>query len=307
MNSTLYPKFTLTALAFAALGICAPAHAAHKRALLVGVHAYAYAHGTTGPFVDLGAQADIDLIRKTLIDKYGFAPADIVTLTTPTQTTKASILRNFRSVLIDKTHPGDILYFHFSGYGSQVADIDDPSGVDQTFVPSDWTADGSTDIREPVVDGLIADAVGKHPATFLLTFDAAHTGSGPGVGRGVDFEARFGHPPVKAPMRSMRGARMMLRGARMMLRGGGPKHGFVRIDACQDGQTDIETQNAGHPVGRLSLLLAQALRKAAPTATYRDIFDQIDIAMRHGHPSQNPVIDGDLDSKVFNGAGTNKT
>src|SRR3569833_698893 len=113
-------SFGRVAVAAFAMSLCIPAHAAHKRALLIGVHAYE--HGANSVFADLNTGTDVQVIRQTLIDKFGFAPADITTLTTAEQTTRQSILDNFRKVLIDGVRPGDVLYFHFSGHGSQVPD-----------------------------------------------------------------------------------------------------------------------------------------------------------------------------------------
>src|SRR5579862_6655610 len=52
----------------------------HKRALLIGVHRYQRAGGV---FPDLNTESDVAAIRAVLIRKFGFAPDDIVTLTSP--------------------------------------------------------------------------------------------------------------------------------------------------------------------------------------------------------------------------------
>src|SRR5258708_11797581 len=98
------------ALAFAILcvgmSLSTPEAAARKHALLVGVHAYQ--HGPNSVFADLNAASDVAAIRQALIDKFGFSPADIVTLTSQQATTRDSLLAEFRRVLIDGTQPGDI-------------------------------------------------------------------------------------------------------------------------------------------------------------------------------------------------------
>ena len=303
MNSKHRVTFGQIALAFAALALSTPAQAAHKRALLIGVHAYA--HGPNSVFADLNTGSDVQVIRQTLIDKFGFAPADIVTLTTSAETTRQSILDEFHKVLIDGVRPGDVLYFHFSGHGSQVADPKEPTGLDETIVPSDWALDGSKDIRDKELGGLIAETVAEHPASFLLTFDSCHSGTvtrgGRMMVRGVSYEKRYGRP-VPGGL-AKRGARMQLRGARMQLRGAGGTGGYVVISACRDDQSAVETEDQNHQaLGRLSYLLTNAMQTAGPGTTYRDLYEKINAEMLEQFPGQNPVVEGDEDSTIFNGA-----
>jgi len=286
---------------FGALTLAHPALAAHKRALLIGVHNYE--HGPNSVFADLNTGSDVQVIRQTLIDKFGFAPADIVTLTSASQTTRQSIVDTFRKVLIDGVRPGDVLYFHYSGHGSQVADPKEPTGLDETIVPSDWETDGSKDIRDKELGSLISQAVAEHPSSFLLTFDSCHSGTitrgGRMMVRGVSYEKRYGRPAPNGV--STRGARMQLRGARMQLRGG-VDPGYVVISACRDDQSAVETEDQNHqPIGRLSYLLASAMQDAGPDTTYRDLYEKIDADMLEQFPGQNPVVEGGEDTKLFNG------
>lgn len=302
MNKNLTHKFQRTLVAIVLLLTAIPAIAApHKRALLIGVHAYE--HGPNSVFADLNTVSDVSVIRQTLIDKFGFAPADIVTLTSPEETTRQSIIDEFRKVLVDDTQPGDILYFHYSGHGSQIADPNDNTGLDETIVPSDCALDGSKDIRDKEINGLIAEVAAKHPASFLLTFDSCHSGTitrgGRMMIRGVSYEKRFGKPvPAGVPATADKS-----RGARMMLRGKEITHGFVVISACRDDQSAVETEDANHqPLGRLSYLLSNAMRDSGPDTTYRDLYEKINAQMLADYPGQNPVIEGDEDSSIFNGA-----
>jgi hypothetical protein len=302
MNKKSSVKFQSTLIAITALlitGIVIPAQAAHKRALLIGVHAYQ--HGPNSVFADLNTVSDVTAIRQALIDKFGFAPADIVTLTSAEDTTRQSILDEFRKVLVDNTEPGDVLYFNYSGHGSQVPDPNEPTGLDETIVPSDWVLDGAKDIRDKEINQLIAQVGEKHPASFLLTFDSCHSGTitrgGRMMIRGVSYEKRFGKPaPTGSSAPSTRGSRMMLRGKEIT-------HGFVVISACRDDQSAVETEDQNHqPLGRLSYLLTNAFRDATPDTTYRDLYETINAQMLEQYPGQNPVVEGDEDAKIFDGA-----
>ena len=97
------------------------------------------------------------------MDRFGFAAGDIRTLTTGSETTRESILKAMQDCLVTPTRPGDIIYFHYSGHGSQVPDPKDPSGMDETLVPSDWTQDGAKDIRDKEIRQIIGQIQAKRP------------------------------------------------------------------------------------------------------------------------------------------------
>ena len=281
-----------------------PAQAQHKRALLIGVHQYK--HGPNSIFGDLDTESDVAAIRQALMDHFGFAAGDIRVLTTAPETTRASILQAMQDFLVAPTGPGDIVYFHYSGHGSQVPDPKDPSGVDETLVPSDWVQDGAKDIRDKEVRQIIGEIQAKKPGSLTLTFDSCHSGTITRGGRmrvrGVSFEKRFGRPAPTAPGSPAAGK---TRGAFGSLLPGpaqadrpqsGAKSGYVVISACRDDQSAVETEDENHiPMGRLTFLLCRALRDAKPGMTYQDLFEQVDSLMRQNYSDvrQDPQIEGD--------------
>ena len=282
--------------------LCAlPAQAQHKRALLIGVHQYK--HGPNSTFGDLDTESDVAAIRQVLIDHFGFGAGDIRVLTTGQETTRASILQAMRDALVTPTGPGDIVYFHYSGHGSQVPNPKDPSGVDETLVPSDWTQDGARDIHDKEVRQIIGEIQAKNPASLTLTFDSCHSGTITRGGRmrvrGVSFEKRFGKPAPPAPPSPAAAGKT--RGAFGGLLPGQaqaekPKSGYVVISACRDDQSAVETEDENHiPMGRLTFLLCRALRDAKPETTYQDLFERVDSLMRQNYSDvrQDPQIEGD--------------
>lgn len=84
-----------------------------KLALLVGVNEYPQSESLTG------CLTDIELQKELLIQRFGFNTADILTLT-DVQATRENIESAFLEHLISQVKPGDVVVFHFSGYGSQV-------------------------------------------------------------------------------------------------------------------------------------------------------------------------------------------
>ncbi len=84
-----------------------------KLALLVGINQY-----SDSP--DLrGCVTDVELQRELLIHRFGFHPQDVLTLT-GNQATREDIETAFIEHLSEQAVAGDVVVFHFSGYGSQV-------------------------------------------------------------------------------------------------------------------------------------------------------------------------------------------
>ncbi|MEL6615417.1 MAG: caspase family protein, partial [Bacteroidota bacterium] len=121
-----------------------------QRALLVAINAYnpPGAQPQERSFADLsGPVNDLRLMRETLINRYGFRPENIDTLT-DAQATREGILTGI-SAWIDRAEPGDHLTFYFSGHGSQAdappGATDDGDQKFETIVPYD-AALGASDV-----------------------------------------------------------------------------------------------------------------------------------------------------------------
>lgn len=93
-----------------------------KLALLIGINAYpakALEATATADLTLKGCLTDVALQRELLIHRFGFEPADILTLINQ-QATRAGIETAFREHLIQQAQPGDVVLVHFSGYGSLI-------------------------------------------------------------------------------------------------------------------------------------------------------------------------------------------
>ncbi len=84
-----------------------------KLALLIGINQYP----STQPLG--GCLTDVELQRELLIHRFGFQAADILTLTEQ-QATRQQIETAFVEHLAKQAQPGDVVVFHFSGYGRRV-------------------------------------------------------------------------------------------------------------------------------------------------------------------------------------------
>ena len=88
-----------------------PTH--RKLALLVGVNDYGAGFSLKGCVTDVERQKDL------LLHRFGFNTQDILTLTDK-EATRESIETAFVEHLIKQAKPGDVVIFHFSGYGNYV-------------------------------------------------------------------------------------------------------------------------------------------------------------------------------------------
>ena len=119
--------------------------AARKLALLVGINQYG------GDFSLEGAVTDVELQLELLKYRFGFQSEDILTLRNE-EATRINIESAFVDHLINQARPGDLVVFHFSGYGRRLNwETDDGnSSWKNSLVPVDGRLSGSR--NQPVND-----------------------------------------------------------------------------------------------------------------------------------------------------------
>jgi len=84
-----------------------------KFALLVGINEYSQ----NSPLA--GCVMDVELQRELLIHRFGFLDSHILTLT-DAQASRESLENAFQEHLVKQAKPGDVVVFHFSGYGCRI-------------------------------------------------------------------------------------------------------------------------------------------------------------------------------------------
>ena len=151
-----------------------------KLALLVGVNQYP----DNIPSLQ-GCLTDVEMQQELLIHRYGFNPADIMTVTDNSEIkpTRSGILEAFEEHLIKQAKPGDVVVFHYSGHGSQV--------IDSNPIPEFGELNGTMvayDARSELANETgVGDIMGK--TLFLLMYalptdnvtvvlDSCHSGGG---------------------------------------------------------------------------------------------------------------------------------
>jgi len=161
-------------------------HAATKKALLVGINHYKnlpfYSHRLKRWITNLqGSINDVRIMRELLISRYGFRAEDIKVLTNE-EATRESILHYFESRLVRGTREEDLVFFYFSGHGTQIPDQngDEEDGMDETLCPYDLVPVGAANLKETraIIDDELGVMFRKVKARDVVVIvDACHSGS----------------------------------------------------------------------------------------------------------------------------------
>ncbi|WP_414575070.1 caspase family protein [Anabaena sp. CCY 9402-a] len=99
-----------------------------KLALLIGINQYQKSSSLNG------CLTDVELQKELLINRFGFQSSDILTLTEE-QASREFIEAAFLEHLKEQAKPGDVVVFHFSGYGTRVQLA--PDKIQNALVPTD--------------------------------------------------------------------------------------------------------------------------------------------------------------------------
>ncbi len=142
------------------------APASGKLALLVGINAYPGLNPLSG------CVTDVELQRELLIYRFGFNPRDIVTLIDG-QATRANIEDAFINHLGQQATNGDLVVFHFSGYGRRINWDQSTTGLQTSLMPVDGgTGSGgkpANDILEATLWELLRSLKTDRAIAFLDT------------------------------------------------------------------------------------------------------------------------------------------
>ena len=116
-----------------------------KLALLIGINQYSKIPTLSG------CLTDVELQRELLINRFGFQGSDILTLTEE-QASREFIEAAFLDHLGKQAKPGDMVVFHFSGYGTRVKLETSPDTMQNALV----TANVALDLQdEKIVNYII--------------------------------------------------------------------------------------------------------------------------------------------------------
>lgn len=141
-----------------------------KKALLIGINY----NGTAAQLN--GCINDVYNVRSLLTNHCDYPSENINTLTDNDISPTHANIRQYISWLLQNAQPGDTLFFHYSGHGSNVADNngDETDKRDETIVPVDYNSAGMiTDdwLNENFIN-LVPEGV-----TLWILMDCCHSGT----------------------------------------------------------------------------------------------------------------------------------
>ncbi|MEZ5292397.1 MAG: caspase family protein [Vicinamibacterales bacterium] len=270
---------------------------ATRRALLFGIDDYANIRPLDG------CANDSRLVRRLLVERFGFPEANVTQLLNA-EATRAAMLAAF-DALIAATGDDDVVVVHYAGHGSQMRDRegDEPSGFDSTLMPWD-TGRAPLENRDITDDEihLKLEALSAKTPHITLLVDACHSGTitrdafGAKT-RAVEPDLR---PVSQLPPSPIPGGRLprTRSGASGWLPLGDR---YVLISGCRDDEEAMEyvPADGSGPNGALTYFLCQELGKAAGTTTYRDVFEAVSARVTAYNRGQHPQMEGTADKVIF--------
>lgn len=233
----------------------------NKRALIIGINYTGTSSALSGCINDAMS------VKEELI-KRGY-PEDNITLLTDDTTvvpTRENILKELLALIIsDATE----LYFHYSGHGSSVRDLDgdEDDGRDECLVPLDYRHGNM--IIDDEIRGLLF-CLGENQKLFCV-LDCCHSGSGMDLKYNLyeRYGGRYMSMIDDKKQRPTRGQCVMLSG-------------------CEDSQTSADAYIGGKYQGAMTYAFLKALRDGAKT--YEDLIGSIRKILKEGKYTQLPNL-----------------
>jgi len=247
-----------------------------RRAVLAGLNY----RGTSAEL--RGCINDMTNQKSVLQEHYGFSEKDILMLHEDQPKDKwpykARIMEGIRW-LYEGAGPGDLLFFHYSGHGSQfqtadgvMADCLCPLDCLERPWPGSIILD--TEIHQALYDPLAAGV------KVVAIFDCCHSGTVANLPVKRDLHVSGEHAPkaryLKAPaMVGVKETQALAGIRRGVLAGQRQDHQLWVFSGCQDNQTSADAYVDGQFQGAFTWAMIKALRGDVWNQTYIDLLDQI--------------------------------
>lgn len=284
-----------------------------KRALVIAISTYSQEFGEDS-FSELNAEKDATLIVDAL-RHHEFSDISVIK---DAEATQAGIRREIDR-LIERSGKGDIVAIHYSGHGVQLRDDngDEFDGLDESIVPHDapayYGAKGNEYLKGNDVKFIRDDELNRKLIALreklgkdghvVVFFDSCHSGTGTRNNSGA--QPRGSAEPIGDPslIDVTRGSENAAGFDFLTV----PEEGndlasFVSISGATSGEWNYETMDSdGDPVGSLSLALSTKLKTLNTSDTYDALFTRMAVEMTHLTNWQTPTIEGNSNTRVFDG------
>ena len=307
------------------LALClaaAPALARENYALLIGANQY--------PSLEerwwlKGPANDVQLVAEYLTTEapVPFAADHVTVLSDGVAGAEAPTLAAIRGAFAELTaevQPGDFVYLHFSGHGTQAPALDPSTeldGLDELFLPVDigpWS-DQVGEVQNALVDdeiGALIDGLRAKGANVWAVFDSCHSGTATRAVESAEDDVRVRQLPPEAlgiDVDAVEVSRSVdPRATEAPFDGGAGEGSFVAFFAAQTNEVTPEKnlpkgKPGRKPQGVFTWTLMETLAEY-PNATYGQLGQEVlrRYAVKNLAKS-TPLFEGDLDQVVFGGEG----
>ena len=276
----------------------------NKRALLVGINYPGTDHALRGCVNDVIKMNDV------IVNHFGFTDPNNRRILTDASATTANMLERLHW-LVDGAKAGDVLFFHYSGHGSQLANKDyatdkEPDGLDEILCPVDlnW--------RDKVIrDDQLKAIFDKVPAGVNLTvvLDCCHSGSGLDQANRYHTAREFGPPAdLDSPNRERRlempyDIANRVIGLDVNVKPRGVQSRSVNntgllLSGCRDDQTSADAWIHNKYIGAATFYLTETLERHNWDVNYKTLIDEASAALKKYGYSQRPELNGS--ASLFN-------
>lgn len=299
-----------------------PAVARENHALLIGANQY--------PNLEerwwlKGPANDVQLVAQYLTTEapVPFASENVTVLSDGVAGSTPPTLGAIRGAFADLTaevQPGDFVYLHFSGHGTQAPALDPATeldGLDELFLPVDigpWS-DQVGAVENALVDdeiGALIDGLRAKGANVWAVFDSCHSGTATRAATSAEDDVRVRQLPPEAlgiDVDAVEVSRSVdPRATEAPFDGGAGEGSFVAFFAAQTNEVTPEKnlpkgKPGRKPQGVFTWTLMETLAEY-PNATYGQLGQEVlrRYAVKNLAKS-TPLFEGDLDQVVFGGEG----
>ena len=254
---------------------------ARKLALLVGINDYPRNLNLKGSITD------VELQQELLIHRFGFKSSDILVLKGQ-QATREEIEKTFIEHLVEQAIPGDVIVFHFSGYGSQVKvpqpliqqELKTNDSLQPTYklanslipidgiFPTKGTAAGNDLLEDTLL--LLARSLATDKVTMVL--DTSYQSIGNVLQDGLRVRS-FPNPPTERPsseeLAFQEKLKTRINSSRqpLKMKGNGLSMPGIMLKATGGNQIATEVQWNGFSAGLFTYALTQHLWQVTPAST----------------------------------------
>jgi hypothetical protein len=222
--------------------------------------------------------------------------------------TRDAVIAGFREHLA-LAGQEDVALFYFSGHGSQEPAPEEfwhlePDHLNETLVCYDSRLPGKYDLADKELAKLIAEVAVRKPH-IIIVLDSCHSGSGTRAGddEGVrhapaDTRARALDAFLRSPLDVAAQPAWQERAA-TGVPGSRPTSGWIELpegnhvllSACQADEEAKEDWLEGEHRGAFSFYLLNTLQSTGESMTYRELFKQVNTAVRSKVARQSPIIE----------------